>query len=376
MSTLVVGGYGSVGRVICRELAGSHEHPDAVRVAGRDRRSAELLADRLGGHAEGVRLDVGDRASFDRVLADVDRVVVCVDQADTAFVEACIDRGVDYVDVTASDEFLRRVERLDDHASAAGSTVLLSVGLAPGLTNLLAAHAAEQLDAVTSIHVGVLLGLGEAFGPAASRWTLERIGRPFEPERGDPDGPVRGFTEPRTVSFPTFGRRTAYRFDVADQHVLARTLGVPEVATRLCFDSRAVTWLASALARSGTFPRLLDAVGPDRLARSLEAVPIGSGEFAIVVAVSGTIDASARYRSASNTGSEQSRATGLVAARTVEILASDELPSGVHHSHEVIDPSAIFSVLRERGYRLAGIEVTDGVAGYSNGVDPESSTSP
>lgn len=372
MPTLVVGGYGSVGRVICRELVDSSEHSDEVRVAGRDRRSAESLATRLGDDAAGVSLDVGDSRPFYRALADVDRVVVCVDQVDTPFVEACFDRGIDYVDVTASDEFFRRVEELDERARTVGSTVLLSVGLAPGPTNLLAAHAAERLDAVRSIHVGVLLGLGEAFGQAASRWTLERIGRSFEPERGGPDGPVRGFTDPRMVSFPSFGRRTAYRFDIADQHVLARTLGVPEVATRLCFDSRLVT----SLARSGTYPWLLDAVGPDRLARSLEAITVGSDGFAIVVEVSGGADATPRYYSTSITGSEQSRATGLVAARTVETLASDELPSGVHHTHEVIDLRSVVPVLRERGYRLSGIGEAGRATDEAGGTGITDSTSP
>lgn len=352
MATLVVGGYGSVGRVICEELVDSADHAGSIRVAGRSRRRAEDLAARLGTGASSAAFDVADPGSFERALEDVDRVVVCVDQGGTGFVEACLERGIDYVDVTASDGFFRAVEALDDLATTAGATALLSVGLSPGLTNVLAADAAAGLDAVTSIHVGVLLGLGEAFGPAASRWTLERVGRPFEPEAPGGSGAVRGFTDPRTVTFPAFGRRTAYRFDLADQHVLARTLGVPEVATRLCFDSRAVTSLASALARSGTSPRLLEAVGVDRLVRWLEAVSFGTDEFSIVVEVSGAVGGRPRYLTGSIVGSEQSRATGLVAARTVEALAGGDLPAGVHHSHEVIDPGPLYDALRDRGYRL------------------------
>jgi hypothetical protein len=44
-----------------------------------------------------------------------------------------------------------------------------------------------------------------------------------------------------------YGTRAAYRFDFADQHVLAHTLGVAQVATRLCFDSAALTRLLTLM---------------------------------------------------------------------------------------------------------------------------------
>lgn len=354
MSTLVVGGYGSVGRVICRELAESTDHEDEVRVAGRDRRSAVEFASDLPGPATGVRIDLGGPHTWADPLSDADRVVVCVDQEGASFVETCFERGIDYVDVTASDEFLRRLENLDEHARTSNATAVLSVGLSPGLTNLLAARLAGSMETVSSIEIGVLLGLGEAVGPAASRWTLERIGRPFPVETRGGARRVRGFTDPKSASFPKFGRRRAYRFDLADQHVLARTLGVPEVATRLCFDSRLVTRMAAALARSGVYPPILDVVGSDHLARLFEVVEAGSNEFAIAVVVAGDVDTGRRRLRATVLGREQSRATGIVSARVVERLSRGDLPSGVHHSHEVIDAAPIVANLRERGYRLEG----------------------
>jgi saccharopine dehydrogenase (NAD+, L-lysine-forming) len=44
-----------------------------------------------------------------------------------------------------------------------------SVGLAPGLTNLLAKYCLEWLGTVDALEIGILLGLGEAHGPAAIR---------------------------------------------------------------------------------------------------------------------------------------------------------------------------------------------------------------
>jgi saccharopine dehydrogenase-like NADP-dependent oxidoreductase len=358
MSTLVVGGYGSVGRVICRELARSSAHDDEVRVAGRDRPAAIEFASTLPGPATGVRIDLSDLDSWEGELSDADRVVVCVDQEGTSFVDACLGRGIDYVDVTASDEFLRRLESLDEHARTANATAVLSVGLSPGLTNLLAARLAGSLEMVSSIEISVLLGVGEAFGPAASRWTLERIGRPFSVETAGASPQIRGFTDPRTVAFPGFGRRRAYRFDLADQHVLARTLGVPEVATRLCFDSKLLTRTAAAMARSGVYPSVLEVVGSAQLARLFEVVELGSNEFALVVEAAGDVDSSRRRRRATVLGHEQSRGTGIVAARVVEQLIQDDLRAGVYHSNQVIDAAPIVADLRERGYRFSGLEAS------------------
>jgi len=72
--------------------------------------------------------------------------VVCVEQHDTRFVEACLLRGLDHVEISASHDFLQRVEALDPLASKSGSRCILSVGLAPGVTNLLARRVTDSLD--------------------------------------------------------------------------------------------------------------------------------------------------------------------------------------------------------------------------------------
>lgn len=145
-------------------------------IAGRDGIKATAVASEFGDNVSGVTFDLQETESYARVLEDVDQVVMCVDLSRTAFVEACLERGIDYVDVTASDEFFRQVERLDDLARDGGATAVLSVGLAPGVTNLLAKRMTDQLSSVSDIRIGVLLGLGEAFGP--SLWAHLVVRRP------------------------------------------------------------------------------------------------------------------------------------------------------------------------------------------------------
>jgi saccharopine dehydrogenase-like NADP-dependent oxidoreductase len=83
---------------------------------------------------------------------------------DADLARVCLDRGNHYVDISASYALLWEVEKLDALAKRRGATAVLSVGLAPGLTNLLAKHCAQVLDELQSLDIFVMLGLGEAYG--------------------------------------------------------------------------------------------------------------------------------------------------------------------------------------------------------------------
>ena len=356
MKSLVVGGYGAVGRTLTRELTNAVDCPDQVDIAGRDGRKARTFASNFGDAVSGVTVDLQDTSSYDAVLEDVDQVVVCIDQTGTAFVEACLERGIDYIDVTASDEFFRQVEHLDELAKTTGSTAMLSVGLAPGITNLLATQGIERLSNVSSVRIGILLGLGETFGPAASRWTLERIGREYTV--GTEDGPqtIRGFSDPKRMAFPEHGCRIAYTFDFADQHALIRTLDVPRVKTRLCFDSRAFTGAIYWLSRCGLYRPMCEALGFDRVATIASELPVGGDTFVAAVETEGLSGSKPSIVTNSIVGSEQSHATAIVAASVATATRTESVPDGVYHIHEVLDADPIFDVLAERGYRFTETE--------------------
>jgi hypothetical protein len=139
-----------------------------------------------------------------------------------------------YVDVTADLQLITRIEAPDATARGRGTTAVLSVGLAPGLTNLLAAAAAAQLDTVRAVDLVVQLGLGDVHGPAAVAWLLEQI----TPHRHRPaptgDAVAAPFAHRRRFIQPDRRRAlAAYTFPFPEQHTLRRTLGLP-----------VTTWLA------------------------------------------------------------------------------------------------------------------------------------
>lgn len=133
---VVVGGYGAVGRVVSLALADRHH--GTVVVAGRDVVRARTLARRSPGPLAPTEVDAADAAGLARVLDGAGVLVMCADGANLDVARCCLERGVHYVDISASARVLGAIEALDPLARAHGAAAALSVGLAPGVTNLLA----------------------------------------------------------------------------------------------------------------------------------------------------------------------------------------------------------------------------------------------
>lgn len=168
---LIVGGYGAVGRVIAQTLA--DKFPGQVIVAGRNYEKANALAQGSDGKIKPYQLDLTTAHENPEILDGVAVVVMCLDVPDMRFVQQILQRGIHYVDITADDEILQQIEALADVAKVGGSTAVLSVGLSPGLTNLLARYLQTQFDSVHQLDIYISLGLGDAHGSAATRWTVQ-----------------------------------------------------------------------------------------------------------------------------------------------------------------------------------------------------------
>ncbi|MNC37956.1 Lysine 6-dehydrogenase [compost metagenome] len=173
---VVVGGYGQVGQTVCRLLA--ERFPGDVYAAGRNLQKAEQFSTSTGGAVKPMLLDVS-RPFSPEAMSRVRTVVMCLDQDNTDFARHCLRHGIHYMDVTAEAGFMTAMEGLHEEAASAGATAVLSVGLVPGLSNLLAADAAADMDRVESVDIALMLGMGEAHGRAAIQWTVENIAHDF-----------------------------------------------------------------------------------------------------------------------------------------------------------------------------------------------------
>ncbi|MCO1656806.1 saccharopine dehydrogenase NADP-binding domain-containing protein [Pseudonocardia humida] len=333
---VVLGGYGATGREVARALAGWF--PGRVVVAGRDLARARELAWALPGAVRAIRVDVERPAEVAAAAGSAAVVVMCVERANPAVARTCVERGAHYVDICATSPVLARIEDLHGAAVARGTTVALSVGLAPGLTNVLAAACVRRLPDATGVDLTVLLGTAGDHGPDALRWLVEQLAAP------------RPGARRQRVELPGSGTRTAYPFGFSDQHALAASLGIP-VTTRLCLDSAPLTGALFALRRAGLFTALrrLGADGP--LVGAMARIGFGSDRWVVHAAATG---AGGRRRWAAASGHGESAATARVAAHVAALLDTGTAPAGVHHLDRLVEPDAFLDRLRADGVALHG----------------------
>ncbi|OCW57897.1 hypothetical protein AWJ14_03655 [Hoeflea olei] len=310
---VIAGGYGHVGQKIARRLA----HTGAVRVtiAGRDADKAQRAASRLG--VGWARLDVTAPEARPDPLAAADIVICCLDTPTDALARATLARGAAYVDITATDAVIRRIEALDGLAREHGTLAVLSVGLAPGLTNLLARQAVEAISQADAVRIGILLGLGDAHGPAALDWSL----RSFASVDPGDISPMR--FQPGGRPLPTVP------FDFSDQHTLMRR-GYRAVETRLALGSPLVTpWtlgLLSRLSRNAGVRRAL--------VRLLGLLRIGDDRAALLVEASGQIGEGPARCSIALDGRREADITAMMAAE-VALRLDTAGAQGVRHIDEL-----------------------------------------
>lgn len=345
---LIVGGYGSVGRTIAVELA--NRFPCQVIAAGRNYKKAEDLARTTGMKVLPMEFDVFNFQEDSNLPDDITLVIMCLDLPNMVFVRKCLQLGIHYLDISASYEILSQIELLDNEAKKHNATVVLSVGLAPGLTNLLAAHCKSKFDRMERADIFVLLGMGEAHGEAAIRWTIENMSSRFSTRENGVAKQVESFEEGKRAIFPNgIGERTAYRFNISDQHVIPKTLGVRSASTWLCFDSTLITTLFFLYKKIGLLALLSFKQVRKLLVKIFKTLHFGSEMFIVKVDAYGTVAKQNELYSCSVSGNGEGRATSFVTAEVASNLYTATFPPGVFHIEQLFDPIEFITKLRGKG---------------------------
>ncbi|WP_440119149.1 saccharopine dehydrogenase family protein [Paenibacillus sp. QZ-Y1] len=330
----VVGGYGQVGQMICTQLGRSF--PGKVWAAGTRMNKAEEFSRSTGGVVQPLQLDVTQPVDL-AMLRSVKLVIMCVDQTDTRFVESCAQAGTDYMDISAKFDFLAQVEQLHSKMQRSESTAILSVGLSPGVTNLLVREATMHMDQVEEADITVMLGLGEKHGKAAVEWTVDQMNATYQVMIKGKPAKVQSFGDGKWIDFGAeLGNRRAYRFNFSDQHVVARTLRIPTVSTRLCLDSRWITKSMAISKRMGIFTLLRIPALRNGTVKAFGLIPGGEPMYAVKVDVVGWENGEQVRVEQLLVGAKEADATAAVAAAVAERMYRTELPHGVFHIEQCL----------------------------------------
>jgi saccharopine dehydrogenase-like NADP-dependent oxidoreductase len=155
---VVVGGGGAMGRITVRALA---EDARVERVTAVDLRpeAVERTIAWLGDGREKVDAtccDVRDERALASVLAGAGVVLNAADYPwNLEVMRAALAARVHYADLGGLFHMTRRQYELDGACREAGITAVLGIGSTPGITNLLARLAADQLERVERLDVRI-----------------------------------------------------------------------------------------------------------------------------------------------------------------------------------------------------------------------------
>jgi lysine 6-dehydrogenase len=224
---IVILGSGLVGAPTALDLAADSHFE--VTVADRD---PEAFA-RLGGakNIAAVQVNLSDPKTVTKLVRGHDLVLSAVPGfMGYQTLEAVISAGKSVVDIAffPEDPFA-----LENRARDAGVTAVVDCGVAPGMSNLLAGHAASLLDETRSvlIYVGGLPEVREwpfeykaVFSPAD---VLEEYVRPARYIQNGALVVRPALSEPERLEFPGVGTLEAFNTD--GLRTLARTLSAPDM---------------------------------------------------------------------------------------------------------------------------------------------------
>ena len=234
MTTVLLEGLGAVGVRTARQLVDT-PGVDSLLISARSAARAVEAASALGDRAEAVELRPDDP-----IPAGVDAVVAALPSSLVAGrAERALTAGVPFAATAEDADDISAVLELDGAARKSGLLIAPGCGLAPGLADVLARHAADALDSVDEIDVARAGSAGPA-STAAVRRALR------EPVREWRDGDWREERRPNRelVWFPDpIGARECAPVTVGSALLVRAFPDVHRVTTRLAEPlGRRVTW--------------------------------------------------------------------------------------------------------------------------------------
>ncbi|MQA05221.1 MAG: hypothetical protein GEV07_21675 [Streptosporangiales bacterium] len=371
-SILVLGGTGEMGSVAVTDLAQRTDHD--IAIADPRVEDARALLRRLGRPEQVYRLDVSDDTRLVEVMAGHDLVLnTTLMRYTLAVTDAAIAARVHLVDLGSYyDDTLAQLER-NAAAEEAGCRIVPGCGVAPGLTNVLAALGAGDLDHVTGVRMysyithpmytspGIVV---TRFDASTGRSVILRDGSLVErPSFGDHE--TIEFAEP-------YGAQQVHLVPHPEVVTLPRYLdGVRDVVFKVGYPAEENNRIATLLSLGFDSDEPFDVDGHSISPRRFAAAYIGRRGLAptersanvkkvLVDGVAGGLDTTVRYDFAvENSGrSASATITGTVAAIAADMVTAPSAP-GVRAPESALDPNDFLDRLAERGLEVSASKATE-----------------
>jgi saccharopine dehydrogenase-like NADP-dependent oxidoreductase len=364
----MLGASGSVGRYVAAEI-GRNADVTELRIASRRARTAEKVARLLGGPSDRVRpvtADITDRTSSLQAFGDADVVVSAAGPAyllEEPSISIAVETGTPYVSLADDHAIVKSILALSDAAAKNGATIVSGCGLSPGLSNLLIALCAAELETIEEIDIAIAQSAVESEGEATAMHLLFELTQPAAAISEYGTSAERAGTAPRLVYFPEpVGWIETFRCGHPEIETLpTRFPGLRALQFRLGLTEKA----AMDVARAATVTGVTRSEGARRVflkaSNPLRPIigrmpPRGPAWTALRVDVRGQRESrpdTISFGAVDHLRNFVSVPMSLVASK----LATGEINDpGVHTIDEVVRPGRFLAELGHRGVRVARLE--------------------
>lgn len=238
MNIVVLGGGAHMAQPAVKYLLEKEEIKKIV-LADLNFQLVEKIASELGSKVKPQAVDVNNREELMNTIDGADLVINFIGpyyKFGTKILETVIDASINYIDICDDHDTTLEALELNERAKEKGVTALIGMGASPGITNVLARLASDELDSVEEINTYWLVGKSELGGFGAMIHMFHIIDgevpvykdgklqytRAFQKESsriidfGDPVGEVTlypvGHPEPVTLSQHISGVRTVTNY--------------------------------------------------------------------------------------------------------------------------------------------------------------------
>jgi len=248
----VLGGAGAMGRITVRDLCETAPADVEVIVSDLNTRGANALVRRLRAlypsrRVKAVSVDVAHRAAAAKALRGVVGIINCCHHDfNLRAMQVALAIGSHYVDLGGLFHVTRQQLKLHAQFKKQGLLALPGMGAAPGIVNVLARAAADNMDRVHAIHIAVA-GIDRATHSehrvlAASysiQTVLDEASLPAPTFTHGRFGTAPAMSDAETIDFPdpvgTQRPSRTIHSEVATLPLSFRKKGIREVSFRIAF---------------------------------------------------------------------------------------------------------------------------------------------
>lgn len=327
--SLIIGGTGLIGQTIQKMM--TERNPNQKIIIGTRKKSIDQ---------NHIQINVNDLETYESLKNhSIDLIIVCARDTNNNILNYAITHKIDYIDITKpSSELLKAYTKIKD--SPVESRIVFSSGWMGGITPLLLYDTGVLANEIKKIKIIAYYSTKDQAGNSSADFMAENVSKPFLVYRNNSAIKTKHFLETENYNFD-FDKQTrkVFDFDIPDLYIFNQIEKIPNVSSKLTFDSKFIT-SALAILQKLSFFKILNF-------KEKKLIFGGSGKgdiatFEIVYVKNN----SAENKIILKCEKGQSELTAFSTVLHVEKMLENSNPNGIYFSHQLHKPDQFIDSLK------------------------------